>query len=566
MKKSLLQVLVLMLCVSLLIAGCQNTGNGTTSTGNPSATQKPTTAPTEKPAEYTGGAITSFPYTGDPITIVYSSCIESVSKCYADNMECAVYQAFKEKIGNINFEYVFNGDDEAMRVMLSTGDMPFDVFDFWDCPNVGRDYGLVGSLLELSQYADIMPNLMATVDLYPQFCSGLTDDGRFFGYGIMMNQETEWFFPHYGWRFNGYYLSALNAQVPATIDEFYEYCKAVKEFNPGCYPFMMTYDAYLSTFLGMYGVVNGFYYDVNQDSWIYGLTEYPDKFYDGLALMNKFYTEKLILQDFMTISQEQVAALMGSIDGFAASPWSVAGINAEEQYIAERKAQDPTYDLVFSPSIRAEGVPYRPSPMQWAGQSSWFGIFVNAKTEDPAMICSVLDFLYSDDIKTLNFYGIEGVTFEYENGQPMFLNSITTSANPDGTVDAHDLCGLCSLIDQSMGLVGMCCGRPPVGWHWNVYLNDYSKTLVQPQIEAANENIPLDERHAFSSADLAISDAENERIAAVQSPLQTFVSAELIKFAVGERSLNEWDAFLQQVAQYDVQSCLDIYNSKELPY
>jgi len=188
----------------------------------------------------------------------------------------------------------------------------------------------------------------------------------------------------------------------------------------------------------MYGIDSGFYFDFEQKKWIYGITEYPYKAYNALKLMNRFYNEKLILQDFMIISEGQLDTIIGSVDVFAVSPWSAAPVNTEEEYIAERKTRDPTYDLIYSESIRDSGIPYKPSPLQWAGQTSYYGLFVNSKTRDPEMVCSVIDYLFSDEIRLLNSYVINGVTYEMADGKPRFMSDIRTNANPDGTVDAYD--------------------------------------------------------------------------------------------------------------------------------
>ena len=51
---------------------------------------------------------------------------------------------------------------------------------------------------------------------------------------------------------------------------------------------------------------------------------------------------------------------------------------------------------------------------------------------------------------------------------------------------------------------------------------------------------------------------ESERYSAIYSDIQTLISENLSKFAVGERSMDEWDDFVQQIQDMGIQECIEL--------
>lgn len=62
---------------------------------------------------------------------------------------------------------------------------------------------------------------------------------------------------------------------------------------------------------------------------------------------------------------------------------------------------------------------------------------------------------------------------------------------------------------------------------------------------------------------VTLSTDENEEYANIITAVDTYVDEQRAKFITGDRSLDEWDAFIEEVqGMGDIQKALDIKNSK----
>lgn len=69
-------------------------------------------------------------------------------------------------------------------------------------------------------------------------CIGSTAEGDFYGIAPNINTQNV-FFGWYGWKANEYYMKQLGLTPPETLDELYDYLKAVKQANPVSKPLLV---------------------------------------------------------------------------------------------------------------------------------------------------------------------------------------------------------------------------------------------------------------------------------------------------------------------------------------
>jgi putative aldouronate transport system substrate-binding protein len=153
----------------------------------------------------------------------------------------------------------------------------------------------------------------------------------------------------------------------------------------------------------------------------------------------------------------------------------------------------------------------------------------------------MIDYLYSDEGSLLCNYGIEGVTFEYVDGQPILTDLIVN--NPDG-LDYRTAMFL-NLVDAGPYLIDEKRGT-----------QNHTPEQLSSRDDWANANIDYS---GVIPDKAALSQAENEELGLYTTDLETYMDEWVVKFIIGDTSLDQFDEYIAGMKALNVDRCIELY-------
>jgi len=451
-------------------------------------------------------------------------------------------------------------DDCAAKfhAIMASGDIP-DLVDAQavDNPTVINRYGMQGLFLPLNdlikQYAPNMVKvfnnpLEGEILPYPINVWGdlTARDGKI--YCLPFLGATNAIGPV--WAIRTDWLKKLNLKVPQTPDELYTVLKAFKERDPNGngkadeIPLASAQGSKVNTILpliNMFDAHMDLYVDQADKKIKYGPVE--PAFRDGLAFLNKLYSEGLIESDYISATRDQWFSRSGGNQIGVQFVWPASGLGASNYELAK---MDPSYR--FEPMLPIKS----PSGKQYkdtktTGSVMQYRTSIGAKTKYKVEIMKYLDYLFSPEGQKLIDWGIEGETYNMVNGSPVFTDYVLK--NPDGidpeTVQVqygircdHLIPGLNRWAASMQALKD---SAPDTIQAW--------KTYQQPgYVEAPMPILPLTEE-------------ESTRAAAIIADINTYKDPMIDKFIMGQESLSRFDEFSANVKKAGLDELLKLMNS-----
>ena len=326
--KKLLALLLAMLLVMTVFAGCADTAEESSDAPESSKADKESEKEEEKPAddEAEDDSILNpsgtYPLVKEPVSMTMTLQVGAKD----DAPEDMWFFQYYEELTGIHWDVTaVLSDDWAEKkpIMLATGDYT-DVF--WSTSwTTGEIYnnGKEGTFIDLTPYYDYAPNYVREMDgLEGSWSYVTTPDGKHYSLASVNNQS---FLSESTGQINKYWLENVGMDVPTTLDEFYEVLKAFKEqdANGNGDPndeiplsgYFTGSNAMRGILLRSFGfVTNGSYTDVgnialdpnsNRDAVF---IPFHPRYKEYLVYMNKLMTEGLLDPDAFTQDESQYKA------------------------------------------------------------------------------------------------------------------------------------------------------------------------------------------------------------------------------------------------------------------
>ena len=480
---------------------------------------------------------------------------------------------YLEKNSGIDFEIteiLSTAKEERMNLLFASGDLPDILMGLGLTTQQLVTYGMVdGMLMDLAPYIteDIMPNLYAWMEAYPLSKAYVTTpDGAI--YSLPCYASVERTFGNSG-RFyiNHEALKAVGKELPKTLDEFTEAMYAIKAANPEATPInggaqIQHPGFYILNALGYLGQQTntaGFGLDVAIYQNEVVIPVYTEGFKEYLEIMAQYYKDGIIAEDFFTLDQTTMNARIqeGKMVTYGSFPYVVVP-NA-----ADFSQWSAAYPLTSEKNPEAQWLSYNPFKIG--------GVAVSADAENPELICRFLDFFYSDKgglslwcgpqagtEDTLGITGgwhfLEGATqrtfVDFENG--VVSNASYLAYDQHGGMSSafgnrsHHLGLEAEGVDNLNALVQYVGGQPITEYVYDVNKGDgharaSAVTNVAPyEVEGFPEVIYYSEDDTLAMTDLL-------------AVLQPYIESEVAKFIVGNRSLDEFDAFQEELEKMGIE-------------
>ncbi|GAB2553306.1 ABC transporter substrate-binding protein [Gracilibacillus alcaliphilus] len=528
-----LSIFVMILCATVL-AACNNSES---SSENPADE----ITPGEGAAMEDFKAGDSFKAT-EPITV---STLFSDHPNYPLNTDWLFLEALADKT-NITLEHTsvpMSDYTEKRSLLISSGDAPYIIPKTY--PGEETQFVSSGAILPISDYVDLMPNYQNRVEEWEiePFLEGLKQqDGKY--YVLPGIHENVW--PDYSLAVRTDILEELGLEEPTTWDEVEDMLLAMKEAYPDKTPFndRFQFNSTLNiasdgfdTMAG-WGLGSMLTYEEDSDEFIFApaTEEYRQlvEYFSGLVEQGLLNPE--------SVTQEDEPA----IESFTRGDSFVINTNGQtlEQYrttMNETLGED-------NYSIKKIVVPGGPAGQLMSGTKLENGIMFSAKMADDPNFEAILQFidwlLYTDEGIEFSRWGVEGETYtkddegNYQLAEHISFRGMNPGADEDLQVD-----------------YGFSQGNWSYGGSTELLHSTFSEEEIefQNQMHETKELVLPDPNIPYDATQL-------EQASLLSTPLKDTVEQNTLRFIVGERSMDEWDSFIQQLEGQNMQGYVDLAN------
>ena len=438
----------------------------------------------------------------------------------------------------VNVEYVHptaGQDTEQFQLLLASDELPDLIQYGWNNypggPDVAINEGYILKLNEVfEKYAPALSKLLKENETYEKQVK--SDSGSYYAFPFMMEEGILQL--GYGPVVRADWMKKYNLSTPTTIDEWEKVLQTFKD-NGVEAPYTGPLSNLQYTFMPGFNLYPGYYQ--NDGKVVYGQAEPAYK--DFLTKMNDWYKKGLIDKDMAVIDSKAIDNKVLNGRTGAIQAWNGSGVG---QYLKAAGGKDG-FDLM--------GVQY---PSTKSGEKADYsyvsnpvrmdcGTAINTKCPNIELAARFLDYGFTEEGHNLFNFGIEGESYNWvdKDGEkyPQYTDLILN--NPDGLT-----------IANAMGLYMRSCYNGIMVQDTR-YMEQYYTTKQQQDtmIEWAKTNM---RNHLLPQ--LYVLDSEADRDSEIKTNVDTYVEEQTIKFITGERSLDEFDAYIQQLKDFGIEDAL----------
>lgn len=451
--------------------------------------------------------------------------------------ETPFVQAWREKTG-IDLQVSYFSD---FNLLVASGEYPDIITGSWNSYAGGIDRAIEdGVIIPVDEYlAEHAPDYLAALESEEAYMKqARTAQGYIPGFYMLRSKPA---LNSYGMIVRSDWLDKLGMEVPTTKDEFYNMLVAFRDQMGATVPFSVT----LSTLknIGNYGLLtssfglaNTAFYHVD-GKICYGPMQ--PEYKDYLTWLNQLYVEGLLDKNVLTLdTNTQNSNIMNNLSGVLAG----YGSGGMGNIMTTMKSVNPEFQLAGMPSlVLNEG------DRALFGQRSDSVAQLTAITSACKNVEAAVEFLnwgYTEEGRRLMYYGVEGISYEVIDGYPYFTDYVKN--NPDGLPFAQALSQydyspangpFLANGDYSIQTYSDAQKNALKVWQDNDCGDHYVATVIGPAPEYADE-------YSF-----------------IKSEVDTYVSENFALFITGERSLDEFDAYLDTLKSMNVDRMVEIYQA-----
>ena len=339
-----------------------------------------------------------------------------------------------------------------------------------------------------------------------------------------------------GYWINTDMLAQIGADMPETYDQWHDVLVSFRDQLGADGALWIDSYATSADLTSGYGVKADFYQEDGQVK--FGFLE--DGMKEYLTMMNEWYADGLIYHDFYSQMAGADKPDPSLVDGGTSGIWHNAANSFGEYSVASSAISQPVLKVgdVNHFSERSDRVQ--------AG-SDWT---ITTACENPEIAAMMLDYLYSEEGIMLTNYGIEGVSYELVNGEPVYTELLTN--NPDMS------------FNQALAIYALfnTAGIYNVNTRMDVTYSE--EQIASREIWAAHNDTANNYPNAAS-----MTIEESEKFYGTYNDIDTYIDENLLSFIIGTTPLSEFDSFKETLISMGIEDCiaikqdaLDRYNAR----
>ena len=448
---------------------------------------------------------------------------------------------------HVNWQVVdASSAQEQFGLMLASGEYPDIIRDVGSYYPGGTEKGVQdGVLADLTDLVDkYMPNYQALRKSIPALEKDtMTDSGKIVGahtitsYFGDVKGERVWA----GMALRKDWLEEQNLEVPRTIDQWENVLTTFKNNYPECEaPLMIgTNGADLfSHFLSAYGCLSSFYKDGSTVK--YGPLE--DGYKQWLTLFHDWYQKGLIDPNFMSNAADMISPADYLGTGKAGAGCEIWGLT-DVVLKTQGYTTDENFSLVAtsSPVLKEGDTPEIGFPTSELTKEE---VGISASTKDIELACRYLDYWYTKEAMMLDSLGIEGESYTVDESGTYHLTDTIMNMVANGEVNTPaEAVYTYSLGTSDFGL-----------YNWGMFDPIYEGNAAVNAYDEFNK----DQFDLLLPPSMTMTDEENSEYVTLYTDIETLTQENTVKFITGEKSLDEYDAFVQQLKTYNIDRCIEL--------
>lgn len=455
--------------------------------------------------------------------------------------ENEVYKAASELLG-IEVEWDLRTDAATTyALIIAGGDYP----DCW-----GSKLTDYYSSYEAAYEEDVIIDLTELIEMYmPNYTAALAQDDKLKessytdnGYQLAV-YPIQTGYTQFGGQIRRDIVDELGLDLPETFDDMYEMLKAMKFEYPESQPLILSKDgsqncSWLGGGLGVMTTVSWRPFvqmNLYQVDGTVKLGLLEPEYREYIELINKWYSEDLIYQDFFT--NEGMGPPQDAISSNTSFVW-YGSVN-EIPTLTEILTADGAYITGMTDVTRNPGEMIHTGDNTAKSITALGGYCVSSDCEHPEYVLQYMDYFYSEEGKMAANFGEEGVTYTVENGTPKYTDVILNN----------------DTYTYVSALFKYCIYEGPFELDVNRYFAAFDDTQREAvELWEANRdeawNLPVD---------LAFTTEESETRSNLIAEIGTYCSEMILKFMVGDLDIQEgWDGFIAQIQEMGAQEIIDI--------
>ena len=261
------------------------------------------------------------------------------------------------------------------------------------------------------------------------------------------------------------------------------------------------------------------------------------EFKEYLTMMNQWFSEGLINDMFLSNPYQSLVDV---------SPITTGKVGVWYGTAAQRMGN--IIDSSEDPNIRLTGVTTvtKDGSQAHVGESGalldnpmWS---ITTVCEEPEVIAQYVDYVYSEAGVLLANYGVEGETFEYVDGVPRLTDMVLN--NPDYSYGAAMNIFVCDRMTPAPFIIDE-----------NRVRADY----IQDQLDAIEVwNNANDGLYNMPRSGVNLTVEESQDYNALYTDIETYMDENVVKFIVGDKSLDEYDDYVATLKQMGIEDCVAI--------
>lgn len=259
-----------------------------------------------------------------------------------------------------------------------------------------------------------------------------------------------------------------------------------------------------------------------------------DRYLELLTYLNKLYKEGLLYSEFATANLDMQNALfannqIGSLIHFISNCTGYSlRINPDWNFQNDEPIMQP-----LVPPLKG---PYGDQHVYGRDAlGSFYGI--TSACKNPETVFCFIDYLYSQEVGELTWYGIEGKDYNIVNGEHVFTDSYLNNVDDYRTKQGYNASFLPS-YQLGGGYMAKECNAVRKA------SEDLAKYVINPSIT-----------FSFKLAE------ENEVLQAYAADLSTYFSENLTAFIMGTRPLNEWDNYIAEMGKMHLSDVIAVHQA-----
>lgn len=456
------------------------------------------------------------------------------------NMDEFVIFRELQKITNVGWDATmvsFMAEAEQFQLMLAGGEYTDVVVKAVDNYSGTVDQAIEEEfLIDLAPYIpENMPNLSAIFEKYPELPKQLSSEaGAIAAFPKLYKEPSD---ISSGGMIRADWLEDLGLENPKTFDELYDVLNAFKTEKGATKPLYIAMPTGVqSELLSGYNISGG-YYQVDGEVRFGAI---QPEFKEYMTMMNKWYSEGLVDDSFISNIYESMIDLSPALNGTAGVWYGTAAQRITE---ITSGAVDPNIKVTGITTVTKDGSQAHVGESGSLFDSQMWSI--TPVCEDPEIICQYIDYVYSEAGTLLANYGVEGETFTYVDGVPKLTDLVLN--NPDYSYGAAMNIFVCDRMTPAAFVIDEDRVRA-----------DY----IEDQLNAIEIwNNSNDGLYNMPKAGVNLTIDESEEYNTLYSDIETYMDENIVKFIVGDKPLDEFDAFVDTLIEMGVNDCTAIYQA-----